>query len=366
MKQILLYFSFAILLIFNNSCNTKIDVNADYQDITVVYGLINPADSVHYIKINKAFLKDNVNANTLAADANNFNYPDGDLEVTIEEWNGSNLVKSFSTVTNTLFRTVNEIPKDAGVFDNSNNVLYKFIEPSISVYNTYKLKIYNNKLNKLITAETKIVKNAIVSSPSVNQKITFWLGNTVNGAYAEKIIRVTTGEDIGRISATLIFNYNEYYTTASGLPTVAKSISMPLGEVITTTNQGGESLEWTLTGETFFSTISGAVNPNTPFLSHRELANISLKFETAGTELSTYMQVSEPSNNLNQEKPPYTNVVNGLGIFSSRTTIDWLSNINPATGQVNLSPDTIKKLKQLGLGFCFGNTTTSGYKCTQL
>jgi len=358
MKHILLYFGFAILLILTNSCNTKIDVNADYKDITVVYALINPADSVHYIKINKAFLKDNVNANTLAADANNFNYPAADLAVTVEEWNGSNLVKSFSTITNTLFRTVNEIPKDPGIFDNTQNVLYKFIEPNVNVYDTYKLKIHNNKLNKDVTAATQIVKPSVVSKPTVNQSIGFWLGGLATGTYKDNIISITTGKDVGRVSAALVFNYNEHYTDSTISP---KSLSIPLGEVIAKTNQGNESLEWTLTGETFFSTISGAIDPNTPFLAYRELTRISLTFVVAGTELSTFMQVSAPSNNLNQEKPPYTNVDNGLGIFSSRTTINWVSSAGSPSNPINITSATITKLNSLGLGFCFGTTGT--YKC---
>ena len=35
------------------SCETEFSVIAPWEDVTVVYGLINPGDSIHYIKINK-------------------------------------------------------------------------------------------------------------------------------------------------------------------------------------------------------------------------------------------------------------------------------------------------------------------------
>ena len=38
------------------SCETDIDVNAEPTDITIVYGLLNPNDTTHYLKINKAFI----------------------------------------------------------------------------------------------------------------------------------------------------------------------------------------------------------------------------------------------------------------------------------------------------------------------
>ena len=41
-------------------------------------------------------------------------------------------------------------------------------------------------------------------------------------------------------------------------------------------------------------------------------------FTIAADELNTYMEVTEPSFTIVQEKPPYTNIVNGIGIFSAR------------------------------------------------
>ena len=107
-----------IVFVGVNSCKTDIDVNADYEDITVVYGLINPLDSIHYIKINKAFLG-NPSVIDAAANSDNFNYADGDLDVQILEYDNNGNLKT----TVPLVRTVNEVPKDAGIFDNSTNVL---------------------------------------------------------------------------------------------------------------------------------------------------------------------------------------------------------------------------------------------------
>ncbi len=38
------------------ACSNDLDVNADYKDQTIVYGLLNQRDSVHWVKINKTFL----------------------------------------------------------------------------------------------------------------------------------------------------------------------------------------------------------------------------------------------------------------------------------------------------------------------
>jgi len=135
------------------SCETDIDVNAEPTDITVVYGLIDPADTIHYLKINKAFLGEG-SALDLAANSSNYTYTDDELNVSIDDGNGNNY---------TLIRVTNEISKETGIFDSLTNVLYKFTEANINRNSTYTLTIVNTKLNKEVTAETKIVGNTSVS-----------------------------------------------------------------------------------------------------------------------------------------------------------------------------------------------------------
>ena len=341
------------------SCETDIDVNGEYKDITVVYGIINPNDTNHYIKINKAFLGEG-NAFDLAADESNFNYEADELTVTVEEYSPLGDLVNNHTIT----RTVNEIPKDEGIFDNTNNVLYKFTTtfdhsgaPS-DRNNTFRLKIFNSTENKEIVGETEITKKITVSNPpNTNGKFQFWIGPVSTGAANDKSIGITTGADVGKVEA--IWTFYDHFTTASGLPSIPRSVVMPLGKKSATTVVGQEPMEWELTGETFFDNIVNAVPvpSNVPNLSHRELDNISLQFNIAGTELATYMDVEAPSNTVNQEKPNYTNLSDALGIFSSREIIMWQSSIDPQTqNQVNIQNETITYLQSLNLDFCFGTT----------
>jgi len=159
--------SLAIIVAVMFSCSSDIEINADYKDVTVVYGLISPEDSVHYIKINKAFSGDE-DANIMAQNSGNFSYPAGDIVATIEEYDGTRLVKTFPTT-----RVVNEVIKDAGIFDSSNNVLYRFEHNAINRNYKYKLKIVNTVLDKDITAETEIVSTLPITSPRTGQSFRF-------------------------------------------------------------------------------------------------------------------------------------------------------------------------------------------------
>ncbi|MDF1672351.1 MAG: hypothetical protein P1U41_02535 [Vicingaceae bacterium] len=372
MNKILIVISLISAISFT-SCETDIDVNAEYEDITIVYGAINPSDTTHYIKINKAFLGE-TNALDLAANADNYTYAADEITHTIEEYNENNNW----VATHNVIRTT-EIDKEAGTFDHTpgTNVLYKFEanfhplaqQDKASRDHTFRLRIFNSELDKEITAETKIVKPITVSTPK-GSKFQFWNGTVSSGVPVTKIVSATSGENIGRIEAKIVFNYIEHPLTITGKPSVEKSVKMSLGEIYATTSQGNQLMEWQLDGETFFDNIKSAINPITTSdsLSHRELANISMEFSVAGTELHTYMVVSEPSSSVNQDKPSYTNIENGVGIFSAREFEVWESTIDPQSqNQVNIQNSTIKFLESLNRGFCYG-TIGLGFPvapCTQ-
>ncbi len=71
------------------ACETDIDVTAEYKDITIVYGLLSRNDSVHYLRINKAFLGDG-NVMEYVTNADSSSYYDN-LEVTLTETTSSGL-----------------------------------------------------------------------------------------------------------------------------------------------------------------------------------------------------------------------------------------------------------------------------------
>ena len=80
----------------------------------------------------------------------------------------------------------------------------------------------------------------------------------------------------------------------------------------------GSSMECTLEGKRFFNFLrQNLIDDNTVV---REFLDLSLVM-TVGTEyLNTYMQVNEPITGIVQQRPQFTNINNGLGIFSSRYT----------------------------------------------
>ncbi|MGE0561997.1 MAG: hypothetical protein AB7O47_09290 [Flavobacteriales bacterium] len=358
MKKNIIYLIAGLLLL--SSCETEIDTLAEYEDITVVYGLLNPNDTTHYIKITKAFSGEG-DATDLANNGSNFNYADGELNVTIDEYDASDVFKrSYS-----LSRTLNEIPKDPGVFDATQNVLYKFIEPNLRQDYTYKLKIVNNKLGKEITSETTIANNPLLSNQAQFEVGRIQLANA-SGGYLTHTFSITPSINTGRIKVYFIFNYTEHYTD---LTNKNKQVKISLGEQKTTSLDGGDLLVFELDGNSFFSALQSSIPATVPNLSSRSISNATLEVIAAGADLSTYIAVNEPSTSVNQTKPEFTNLTNALGVFSSRNTRLLYSNtflagtvLNPSApeniygfnqdGQVNYDNNTLKALLSMGLDFC--------------
>lgn len=301
-------------------CKNDFDVLADYKDITVVYGLLNQNDTAHYIKINKAYLGAG-NAFMMADVADSINYQAADLTVSLEEYNNSVLTNTFP-----LTRTVNEIAKDTGLFANDANVLYK-TNATLNPQRKYKLVINNNKTGTTITSETPMIDNLNVVNPQNGQQVNL-IGN--NFPFT---VKFKSAKNAMVYSLTVRFYYNEINTVTSEV--VSKSIDWPFTNVKSSNANGGEDILISLAPDGLFQLLGA--NLSAPGANiERHTSRLEFIFYAGGEDLSTYLDVNGPSNTLQQEKPEYTNINGGLGIFSCR--------YNTSRTNITLAPQALDSL----------------------
>ncbi len=162
MRYIKLLTGLLLSLPFLFSCDSTLNVNAPWQDITVVYGLLNQNDSVHYLKVTKAYLGEG-DALMFAKIPDSSNYANK-LEVRVEEWNmtldgNGNVVDSqfvsaipFDTL------TINNKEKGDSIFYYPYQLVYKSVGVNkLNPAHTYKLYIKNPSTGKEITSQTELV-----------------------------------------------------------------------------------------------------------------------------------------------------------------------------------------------------------------
>ncbi|MEI6767087.1 MAG: DUF4249 family protein [Bacteroidota bacterium] len=308
MKRVFFTLLTILLIGVLNSCKTDFDINAEQKDITVVYGLLDQAETTHYIKITKAFLGEQ-NALVMATDPANSNY-NSEIQVKIEEYNNG---------TRTWFAYLNDTiinNKESGAFYSPTQKVYVF-HKALNEDRRYKLTITNTETGKEVTAETLLVKDFNILSPlyySINPQISFI---TPAGKYIDGEAK-WDGAVNGRLyEPTIRFHYTEINKTTLAVDST-KYVDWILPSQKSAKLDGKETLLSSYNGETFFKILQGAIKVDNNL--ERKIGKVDFMLSVGGDELSTYIDLNRPSTSIIQERPVYTNIGNGIGIFSCRHT----------------------------------------------
>jgi len=306
MKRILLYSGILVLLGMLPACETDFDVTADPQDVTVIYGLLDQQDTFTYIKVNRAFLGDG-DALQMAAVPDSSYYPFSDIEVFMEEYmNGNYTGKRFD------FDTLTIENKEPGVFYYPQQVVYVCQTlKQLKTDHTYKLIVRNLRTGKEVTAETPLVGGFTIERPlyNPNNPVTGFNGTV---PYTAEWYSASNGK---RYEMTVRFNYTEVVPGTTD--TLFKHVDWQFSPKKSNGLQGGEKMELKYEGSGFISLIGSSipVNPDV----NRTIGMIDFIFSVGADDLNTYIEVNEPGSSIIQERPEYTNLSDGIGIFSSRS-----------------------------------------------
>jgi len=317
----LLYIITASLLVLQ-SCETDFEVNAPWKDVTIVYGLLNQVDSIHYIKIRKGFLGKE-DAGVMAQVQDSAEYGPGDISVKVLQLNNGALIQTYNVLDTPLTNKV------SGSFSAPNQTMHYFIDPNLNEAYDYKLEITNNKSGKVVTASTKLINDFSISYPGTNpkQRMSFYCDNL----YRDIDIKWYTGTNGRRYQLTMRFNYGEVNLSTGD--SVVKFVDMVFPVQVASKLDGGDLMSVTIGGETFYQYLQSKLTPvssqnNVKRCIYNDEVNggpLDFFIDVAAEDFHTYIEVNEPSTGIVQERPEFTNVTDEkgndeVGIFSSRYT----------------------------------------------
>jgi hypothetical protein len=301
--------------LFLASCETDFDINAPGSDITVVFGLLDQNDSIHKIKITKAFLGED-DAILMAQDPVNSDYGDI-LTVQLEEYLNGALSRTFQC-------TRTEITdKEEGLFYYPNQYIY-VVSADLKTNATYRVVITNNETSKVVEAETGLVGDFSVEKPYYNPSnpVLNLVGN--NGLYVEGEAKWKSAVNGRLYEPVFRFNYREVDQTTSD--TTDKHIDWRLTSVKSQSLVGGEIMINLYNSEAFYRYLEA--NIPVDYNKTRLIGKVDFIISVGGDELTTYIDLNGPSSSIIQERPAYTNISNGIGIFSCRRTIQKSFNLS--------------------------------------
>ena len=116
-----LYQLFVCFLVFFSSCETDFDVNAEWNDVTIVFGLLDPNNEIQLIKINKAYLGAG-DAIQMASVSDSVNYTPSDLDVKLYRIKSLGFGQYQTLDSVALYDTI--VEKDDGLFSTEERVSY--------------------------------------------------------------------------------------------------------------------------------------------------------------------------------------------------------------------------------------------------
>jgi hypothetical protein len=305
-----------------SACKPDFDLNAPYKDVTVVYGILNYQDPVHYIKIYKGFQSHETGGVYLdAQNPDSIYYNVGDIDVILKEYNNKgNFIRDIR------MEATNEHPKDEGIFYYDEKRIFYKTEEEIKKENSYKIVITNNKTGKVTESQgmTPIVGDFKIKTPNsidmTADKIamTFEKAPLASDSCYEFIVKLhyfevdkTTHNVVKEDSITkVITTVGEYYEIDKNSGYYVKKFSA-----------------------TFYDDLAEKLVPNAKVIRYIGFkeggqydTQLPIKIDgwAAGTSMKNYLLSNKPTSSFVQINTIYTNLqVTGgdglaFGFFSSR------------------------------------------------
>ncbi len=310
MKKTLLFALLVSLLPFFQSCETDVNIDAEWKEITIVYGLLNQQDTVHYFRINKAFLGGNALEIVKIEDSSSYK---NDLEVIMEGWLAGEKVQTINLDTITISN------KDSGTWYNPYMVVYKGAGQLSEGYD-YTLNIKNLKSGKEVTSATKLIHDFNFVKPNAGSKANFNVG------YSSKF-SWRNAENAMRYEPMIRFHYFE--VPLGTTDTIPKYFDWAQSTQYNV--PGFDEVEISVSGDAFYTVAASKIEAN--FSGVRLAGKVDYIVSAAGVEYDTYLNVNGSSTSLVQDRPEYTNIENGFGLMSSRYQKTRSIELNPLTEQ---------------------------------
>ena len=291
-------------------CSTDLDVTAPYKEITVVYALLNKNDNIHWVKINKAFLGDG-DAFVYAQIADSTEYTDAEMaDAHMERVDADGNVLATIPLRDTILTD-----RPEGIFTWPVHKMYYFHGdlPNGHLDSLSRYRLVANPKGNHVEAITPLVNDLTPYSTTNNP--TSAISLVQNNAYQSYPIKWETTGNGRRYEAYYRFHYDEIMTDGS---VHTKYFDTFVGSVISSSGPGQVD-QVTVNGQLFFQTVANRVPvPNEDEVQQRVFRGIEFFWWVAAPDLHTYLQLANPISGIVEERPDFSNVTGGYGLFSSR------------------------------------------------
>ncbi len=311
-KKLLFLCSFCALLLVA-ACETDFNIAAPWKEIPIIYGLLDPSKPVQYIRLTKAFLGEDINAEEVAL------IPDSsDLAISsivLEEHSNLQFSGALQSLSLQKVNAMQEgLSKEDGTFYTEPYYLYKVTQP-LNDEHAYRLLLTTEK-GTVLTAKTSMIEQFDILRPTAAQQINLRVA-------PQFTVRWKKSDNAAFYDVDVIMRFHETRTD-SPMP-VAKSVKINLitGFIANSTDEPSISVD--ILVENFLYAIVNAI-PDDPAVIQRDLDyyTFDFLFHAGNDELKKFNDVSgaQLSVAASQNTLDYTNIEGGgRGLLASRITV---------------------------------------------
>ncbi len=301
-------FIFTILSVIGlNSCNNNVDIFTDGEEVTVVYGYLDVDADTNYLKITKSFIG---NAIELAPDYASSNY-DYKLDVKLigKFASNPNHVQAVALDTTSIYK-----PYDPeGLFYSGRDQVLYYMTAKLLDNEEYQL-IITLKDGEMVTSKVKTICGSTIKKPTYNISFESPVTNKIEWRSSKFNQLAAYYEVVG------YFHYKQIDpgSTDTTYHKMRWFFGSGTGESMYNSSTLNMFVNYTPT--TFYSKLEADANivNNTETYTRRFVDCFEIVVTATGDELYNYILIQNSSSAI-MDTPEYTNIENGVGIFSSRS-----------------------------------------------
>lgn len=292
------------------ACRQDFDLTAPYREIPVVYGLLDIQDSVHYLRIQRAFVDSSLSALTIATRPDSLYYPDI-LDVTV-----TNDCTGQTWLLERIAGASAGLPKEEGLFASGTHILYRFAT-HLEAGHRLRLHVLNRHTGLEATSSTGMVGpfSTIVPAPGY---VVSW------GGGQDEFVNLAWKPAAHALVYEMVLTFHWYDVPRQGGDSIPMQASLTVvGNLVTGPPAPEINLTYPYPTMALYQQI-GALLPEDTTL-YRVARFVRWQITAGGSALGMLIgnQQVQQGITAGQSLTVYTNIENGLGIFSGRYTMEF-------------------------------------------
>lgn len=297
-KLIWIFIALSILL---TSCENDLDILEEYKEIPIIYSLINPSSTVHYVRVQKAFLGAG-NALLMAQESDSLYYDTSKVRVYLEKLNFNTVVESYQMQPDfTQF-------KNEGLFADNDHYVFRLDSIRLDPTVQYQLRFQNIESGLIITGRTRIIEPIYQKTLSPTTRVNI----ADDDPYKIRFNSSKYGKMYGLI---MRIRYTETKKLTQAITLKYEDFKLPY--ITSLTLNGGQELSFLLDGNTIYQFLGSRIKVDTTVTRRLVDFKSDFIFTSATDDFYNYLQINSPNNTVNFI-PEFTNLSGGKGIFTCR------------------------------------------------